>query len=148
MIEMIVDSVRVNLISPSRVVVLKERDGPRYLAIVIGQGEADAIAVKLQDHEVPRPLTHDLLKQLIETVGGSVERVVVNDLVETTFFATIVLEVNGSRCELDSRPSDAIALALRVQSPIYVEDFVLDEASIDAPVELNDPLFGGDETIN
>lgn len=134
MIEMIVDSVRVNLISPSRVVVLKERDGPRYLAIVIGQGEADAIAVKLQDHEVPRPLTHDLLKQLIESVQGSVERVVVTDLVDTTFFATIVLDMNGSRCELDSRPSDAIALAVRANAPILVEPSVLNEAGFEPDV--------------
>ena len=138
MIEMIVDSVRVNLISPSRVVVLKERDGPRYLAIVIGQGEADAIAVKLQDHEVPRPLTHDLLKQFIEAVQGSVEHVVVTKLVDTTFFAMIVLDVNGSHCELDSRPSDAIALAVRANAPILVEPSVLDAAGFEPDTDGED----------
>ena len=101
MIEMVVESVRVNLMSPSRVVVLKECDGPRYLAIMIGSGEADAIAVKLQGHETPRPLTHDLLKQVIETVGGSVTHVVVTDLVDTTYFATIVLDISGSRYKRD-----------------------------------------------
>ena len=132
MIEMVVESVRVNLMSPSRVVVLKECDGPRYLAIMIGSGEADAIAVKLQGHETPRPLTHDLLKQVIETVGGSVTHVVVTDLVDTTYFATIVLDIGGSRYKLDARPSDAIALAVRANTSILVEPAVLDDAGFES----------------
>ena len=75
MISMIVDSIRVNLINPSRVMLLREQDGPRYLALVIGNGEADAIAVRLQNQEVPRPLTHDLLNKMVEDLGGSVVRV-------------------------------------------------------------------------
>ena len=138
MIEMVVESVRVNFISPSRLVVLKERDGQRYLAIMIGPGEADAIAVKLQGHETPRPLTHDLLKQVIEMVGGSVTHVVVTDLVDTTYFATIVLDIGGSRYELDARPSDAIALAVRANISILVEPDVLEEAGFESEQDDDD----------
>ncbi len=143
MIEMIVDSVRVNLISSSRVVVLRERSGPRYLTILIGQNEADAIAVRLQDHDVPRPLTHDLLKQTIETVGGAVQHVAVTDLVDTTFVAVILVDVSGSRYELDARPSDAIALAVRVDAPILVNPQVLDAAGFEADID-DDESSGGE----
>lgn len=132
MIPMIVDSIRVNLINPSRVMLLRERDGSRYLALVIGNGEADAIAVRLQNQEVPRPLTHDLLNKLVEDVGGSVVRVAITELVDTTYFATIVLEINGEPYELDSRPSDAVALAIRADVPILVHPEVLDQAGFEA----------------
>ena len=131
MVEMIVDSVRVNLISPSRVVVLKEREGPRYLAIVIGTAEADAIAVRLQDRRVPRPLTHDLLRDVIETCGAGVVQVTVTKLVDQTYYASIVIEFNGRQLEVDSRPSDAIALAVRADVAIYVADEVLDQAGFE-----------------
>ena len=135
MVEMIVDSVRVNLISPSRVVVLKEREGPRYLAIVIGTAEADAIAVRLQGRQVPRPLTHDLLRDVVESVGGCVSQVVVTKLVDQTYFANIVIEVDGQQTELDSRPSDAIALAVRVEVPIFVGEEVLEQAGFEPDQE-------------
>ena len=135
MVEMTVDSVRVNLISPSRVVVLKEQQGPRYLAIVIGTAEADAIAVKLQDRPVPRPLTHDLLRDVIETCGGAVQQILVTRLVESTYYASIVFNLNGRQIEIDSRPSDAIALAVRVEAPIFVDEKVLDEAGFEPDQE-------------
>ena len=138
MVEMVVDSVRVNLISPSRVVVLKERDGPHYLAIVIGTAEADAIAVKLQDRTVPRPLTHDLLRDLIETCGAEVRRVVVTKLVEQTYYASIVIDLDGRELEIDSRPSDAVALAVRAGVSIYVEADVLEQAGFEPDEEDGD----------
>lgn len=131
MIEMVVESVRVNLINPSRVVVLKEKERDRYLAIVIGAPEADAIAIKLQEREAPRPLTHDLLKNVIEIVGAQVARIVVSDLVDQVYYAKIVLHDNGSELEIDSRPSDAIALAVRVGVPIFVAEEVMNAAGIE-----------------
>jgi bifunctional DNase/RNase len=131
MIEMVVESVRVNLINPNRVVVLKEKDNDRYLAIVIGGPEADAIAIKLQDREAPRPLTHDLLRSVIENVGAQVVRIVVSELVDQVYYAKIVIQNNGTELDIDSRPSDAIALAVRTGVPILVAEEVLDAAGIE-----------------
>src|SRR5688500_7451191 len=113
-----------------RVVILREKDTDRYLPIWIGPAEADAIAVRLQDVSVARPLTHDLLRNTIEQLGGRVAYIVVSDLANDTFFARIVLDVNGETLEIDSRPSDAIALAVRVEVPIYAEEGVLDRAGV------------------
>jgi len=112
------------------VVILREKESDRYLIIWIGPAEADAIAVRLQDVAVARPLTHDLLSNTIAQLGGRVQYIVVSDLANDTFFARIVLDVNGSVLELDSRPSDAIALAVRTEVPIYVEENVLDRAGV------------------
>ncbi|HXG42817.1 MAG: bifunctional nuclease family protein [Dehalococcoidia bacterium] len=130
MIEMVVDSVRVSLSTYQRVVILKEKEADRYLPIWIGPAEADAIAVRLQEVAVPRPLTHDLLRSVIEALGASVSYVLVNDLANDTFYAKIYLEVNGRLLEVDSRPSDAIALAVRVQAPIFAEESVLERAGV------------------
>ena len=119
-----------SLMTYQRVVILKEKDADRYLPIWIGPAEADAITVRLQDVSVARPLTHDLLRDVMEKLGAHVECVVVNDLADDTFFARIMLSVNGERMEIDSRPSDAIALAVRVQVPIYADDSVLDKAGV------------------
>jgi bifunctional DNase/RNase len=114
MVEMVIDSIRVSLMNYQRVVVLKERDSDRYLPIWIGSPEADAIAVKLQDVSVPRPLTHDLLGSVITALGAVVDHVIVSDLTDDTFFAKLVLKVtDGEQREVDCRPSDAIALAVR-----------------------------------
>jgi bifunctional DNase/RNase len=113
-----------------RVVILREKDADRYLPIWIGPAEADAIAVRLQDVTVARPLTHDLLRNMIEQMGARVAYIVVNDLSNDTFFARIVLDVHGETMEVDSRPSDAIALAVRVEAPIYAEEDVLDRAGV------------------
>lgn len=130
MVEMVVESVRVNLINPNRVVVLKEKERDRYLAIVIGGPEADAIAIKLQDRDAPRPLTHDLIKNIIENVGAQVVRITVSSLVDQVYYASIVIKSNGSELDIDSRPSDAIALAVRTGVPILVSEEVLEAAGI------------------
>src|SRR5688500_14791073 len=130
-VEMVVESIRMNLLAPTRVVFLKELKRERYLPIIIGVPEADAIAIKLQSAEVPRPLTHDLLSSMIQTLGGRVTHIIVNDLVDETFFARIVMDVDGRHVEVDSRPSDAIALAVRVNVPIYVEESVLERSAIE-----------------
>lgn len=139
--EMLIDSIRVSLMNYQRVVILKEKNADRYLPIWIGPAEADAIAVKLQDISVPRPLTHDLLRSVLETIGVSVSHIVVSDLQNDTFFAKIVLLMDSKTLEVDSRPSDAIALAVRAKVPIYVEEKVLDKAGIVLDKETGKPVM-------
>ncbi len=141
MIEMTVDSIRVSLMNYQRVVILKEKTADRYLPIWIGPAEADAIAVKLQGVSVPRPLTHDLLHSVIGALGASVNSIVVHDLKNDTFYAKITLDVDGRQMEVDSRPSDALALAVRVEAPVYVEESVLDKAGILLDKETGKPIF-------
>ena len=138
--EMTIDSIRVSPMNYQRVVILKEKDSDRYLPIWIGPAEADAIAVKLQDLSVPRPLTHDLLNTIIGIMGGEVHHILVNDLQNDTFYAKIVIQANGGTKEIDSRPSDAIALAVRTKSPIYAEQSVLDKAGILLDKETGKPI--------
>ena len=130
MLEMSVDSIRVSPMNYQRVVILKEKNSDRYLPIWIGPAEADAIAVKLQDLTVPRPLTHDLLQTVIDTLGASVQHILVNDLQNDTFYAKIVIKMNGDIKEIDSRPSDAMALAVRTKVPIFAEESVMEKAGI------------------
>lgn len=150
MIEMAIDSIRVSLMNYQRVVILKEkvaetsanRSEARYLPIWIGPAEADAIAVKLQNIPLSRPLTHDLLHSVIATLGASVDFIVVNELREDTFYAKIVLSFDNRQLEIDSRPSDAIALAVRVKPliPIFVEESVLDKAGFILDQETGKPV--------
>lgn len=131
MLEMSIDSIRVSLTNYRRVVILKVKDDDdTYLPIWIGPAEADAIAVKLQDVSVPRPLTHDLLDAVITSLGAEVNHILVSELTEDTFYAKIVLSHNGGKTEIDSRPSDAIALAVRTQAPIYANQSVVDKAGV------------------
>jgi bifunctional DNase/RNase len=130
MVEMAIDSIRVSLMNSQRVVILKEKGTNRYLPIWIGPAEADAIAIKLQNVELSRPLTHDLLQSVISTLGASVKYIVVNGLKEDTFYARLALSIDGVELDIDSRPSDALALAVRVGAPIYVEESVLEKAGI------------------
>lgn len=131
MLEMSIDSIRVSLTNYRRVVILKVKDDDdTYLPIWIGPAEADAIAVKLQDVAVPRPLTHDLLDAVITSLGAEVNHILVSELTEDTFYAKIVLSHNGGKTEIDSRPSDAIALAVRTQAPIYASQSVVDKAGV------------------
>jgi len=123
-----------------RVVILKEKETDRYLPIWIGPNEADAIAIKLQAVSVPRPLTHDLLNSIVGALGASVNSIIVTELRNDTFYAKIILNVDGEQMEVDSRPSDAIALAVRVDAPIYVEDGVLDKAGILLDKETGKPI--------
>ncbi|MGD8397492.1 MAG: bifunctional nuclease family protein [Anaerolineae bacterium] len=130
MIKVTIDSVRASLLSQHRVVVLKEEGMERYLAIWIGPYEADAITIRLQGVEIARPLTHDLLRQSIEKLGATVSHVFVNDLHDDTFYARVIMDRDGERLELDSRPSDAIALAVRVEAPIFVAESVMERAGV------------------
>lgn len=129
MIEVIIDSIRVSLMSQHRVVVLKDVNSERYLPIWIGPCEAEAITVKLQDMPTPRPLTHDLLKSVIHELGGRVVHILISDLRQDVYYARIVVDVAGEQLEIDSRPSDAIALAVRVSAPIFVSETVMDRAA-------------------
>jgi uncharacterized protein len=130
MIELNLVGVRVELPSNQPIVLLKEREGERYLPIWIGAMEATAIAFALQGIVTARPMTHDLMKNVLEEVGVSVERIVITELKEGTFYAIIHMSQNGSSYEVSSRPSDAIALAVRVSVPIFASEDVLTEASI------------------
>jgi bifunctional DNase/RNase len=144
MIEVNIDSIRVSLMSQHRVVVLKEVDSSRYLPIWIGPFEADAITLQLQGVQVARPLTHDLLKGVIDKMGATISHITVTELKNDTFFAQIVMDVDGKSIEIDSRPSDAIALAVRVKAPLFVSEDVMDTASIVPETSLEDIDLQGD----
>ena len=122
--------INLDLFSSSPIVILKVEDENRYLPIWIGQPEARSILMKLQNQEFSRPLTHDLAVNLVNELGGSMERVTVTELRDSTFFATISLEINGRTVEVDSRPSDAIALAVRSGAEIFAADEVIEEAAV------------------
>jgi bifunctional DNase/RNase len=130
MIRVTVDSIRVSLLTQHRVVVLREADSRRYLPIWIGPFEADAIALALQGHEPQRPMTHDLLKSVFSELGATINYILVNDIDDNTFFARIVVEQANHTIEIDARPSDAIALAVRTDAPIYVEPHVFERAGV------------------
>jgi bifunctional DNase/RNase len=130
LVEMVVESVRVNLQTYQRVVVLKEKASERYLPIWIGNPEADAIVIQLQNVPVPRPQTHDLLKTVIGELGAKVTRIIVSNLENDVFYARVFIDLDGKHVEIDSRPSDAIALAVRVQAPIFADAQVLDKAGV------------------
>ncbi|MBI2304627.1 MAG: bifunctional nuclease family protein [Chloroflexi bacterium] len=130
MLEMTIDSIRVSLMNYQRVVILKEKESDRYLPIWIGPAEADAIAIKLQNVPVARPLTHDLLGYVISALGATVSSIIVNDLLNDTFYARIIMDADGKHMEVDCRPSDAIALAVRTGVPIFAEESVMDKAGI------------------
>jgi len=130
MIELNLVGVRVELPSNQPIVLLKEREGERYLPIWIGAMEATAIAFALQGIVTARPMTHDLMKNLLEEVGISIDRIVITELRDGTFYAVIQMQQNGSSFEVSSRPSDAIALAVRVNVPVFANEEVLTEASI------------------
>jgi bifunctional DNase/RNase len=129
MVPVTIDSIRVSLISQHRLIVLKEQGGNRYLPIWIGAFEAEAITIKLQGAVLARPLTHDLLLRCINQLGGEVQRVVITDLRQDTFYANIYVRRNGEEIAIDSRPSDAIALAVRAGVPVFVADTVMEVAA-------------------
>ena len=132
LIEMVVESVRVHMLSSQHVVILKESDRDRYLPIWIGPSEANAIAMRLQGLNAERPLTHDLLVSMVAALQSSVSRVVVTHVTDGTFHARLYLEMaDGGEAEIDSRTSDAIAVAVRSGSTIYVDERVLDEAGVE-----------------
>jgi bifunctional DNase/RNase len=128
LIEMTIKGLMVDPITNMPIVILKDKDGERVLPIWVGIFEANAIALQMENITTPRPMTHDLLRNIITDLEGRVDRVVVSDLKDNTFYAIIHLTVKGERVVVDARPSDAIALALRTRSPILVEEAVIDNA--------------------
>lgn len=140
MIEVVIDSIRVSLTSQHRIVVLKDVNSERYLPIWIGPFEADAITIELQEKPPERPLTHDLLKAVIQELGGRVVHVLISNLRNDIYYARIVVEINGRQVEIDSRSSDAIALAVRVKTPIFVAENVMERASIEPDENIEDEV--------
>lgn len=127
-IEMVIRGLMVDPVTNMPIIVLRDKDGDRVLPIWVGVFEANAIALQIENISTPRPMTHDLLRNIIADLSGKVERVVVSDLRDNTFYAFIYVAVGDDVIAVDARPSDAIALALRTQAPIYVEDRVIDNA--------------------
>lgn len=146
MIEVEIDSIRVSLTSQHRVVVLKDANSDRYLPIWIGPFEADAITIELQEMPPPpRPMTHDLLKSVIRELGGRVVHVLISDLKNDVYYARIVVEINGEQREIDSRSSDAIALAVRAKVPIFVAEMVMDKAAIEPDEDVEQDIVAGSD---
>jgi bifunctional DNase/RNase len=127
-IEMTIKGLMVDPITNMPIIILRDKDGQRVLPIWVGVFEANAIALQIENVTTPRPMTHDLLKNVIQDLRGRIEKIVVSDLKENTFYALIYLTVGGEVMAVDARPSDAIALALRARAPIFVEEKVIDHA--------------------
>jgi bifunctional DNase/RNase len=150
MVEVVIDSIRVSLMSQHRIVILKDVDSERFLPIWIGQSEAEAITVALQEIPIVRPLTHDLLRNVLKDLGAEVLRVDIIELRNEIFYARIALRVNGRELEIDSRPSDALALAVRVHVPIFVAEEVMQEAASEPSQEVRneEPSAEGDQRLD
>ena len=145
MIEVIIDSIRVSLMSQHRIVILKDTGSDRYLPIWIGPCQADAITIELQEVPPQRPLTHDLLKSAIQEFGGRIVHILINDLRNDVYYARIVVEVGDNQIEIDSRPSDAIALAVRAKVPVFVADLVMERAAIRPDEDMQKDVFTEEE---
>ena len=141
LVEMVIETVGMSEVGPHPIVVLKEKAGERYLIISIGFAEANAIAVIIEGINVPRPLTSDLLCSIMNRLGASVNSIIINDIQERTFYANIVLNANWTEMKIDSRPSDAIGIAVRAGVPIYVEEAVLDKAGIKPGQDTDDYII-------
>ena len=144
MIEMTIDRIGVSLNSYQRVVILKEKEAERRLIIWIGPAEAESIAIKMQNVRVPRPLTHDLLNSVIPELGGEVRHILISSLQDDTYFAQIIVRHGEKDLEIDCRPSDAVALAVRAGVPIYAADEVVDEAGVLVNSATGDYVFARD----
>jgi uncharacterized protein len=131
MIEMVIYGVSFDLVGKQPIVLLKTADGNKFLPIWIGHPEAAAILMRLQGASTPRPMTHDLVTVMLEQLDAQVTRITVTELKENTFYASITVAQNGSEIEIDSRPSDAIALAVRAEAPIYANERVIEESAIE-----------------
>jgi len=131
MVEMVIYGVSFDLVGKQPIVLLKTADGNRFLPIWIGHPEAAAILMKLQNASTPRPMTHDLVTEILGQLNAEVVRITVTELRENTFFAQITVQQDGSEVDIDSRPSDAIALAIRSDAPIYAAESVIEESAIE-----------------
>ncbi len=153
MIEVTIDSVRIGLMNRKPeyqyVVLLRERASKRYLPIFIGQAEARAILIKLKNEVVPRPMTHDLIQTMIDVLGASVDSIIISSLENDIFYAKILLNVDSRQQEIDSRPSDALALAIRADAPIFVDEAVLEKAgiSLDRDKDTDDFILDSSEGL-
>ena len=145
MVRVTIDSIQVSLVSPQRIIVLREEDGDRHLPIWVGPNEAEALHMSLRNLAIPRPLTHDLLKSVIEALHASVRRVVVTRFEKDVYYAVIELDQRGRTLEIDARPSDAINLAARVSAPIFVEEAVLDAVALLPEADLEATMTSGRE---
>ncbi|MFO7663559.1 MAG: bifunctional nuclease family protein [Chloroflexota bacterium] len=148
MIEVVIDSIRISLVSQHRIVLLREVDSERQLPIWIGPCEADAITIELQDVKVARPLTQDLLKNIIAELGGTVSHVLIKELNESVFHARLFISLDGESepREIDCRPSDAIALAVRAKVPIFIDEEVMDAAGVEPEPDIQEQsAFGEDD---
>ena len=145
MVELVIDSIRVSLLNHQRVVILKQKDTDRYLPIWIGPPEADAIAVRLQEVSVPRPLTHDLLDNSIKALGGVIDRIVISSMENDTYFATIVIRQGEKVVEIDARPSDALALAVRAGVQIFAAPEVMEKCGVRLDKDSGLAVVGDDE---
>ncbi len=146
--EMVVESVRVHMLSSQHVVILRDASRERYLPIWIGPWEANAIAMKLQGVTPERPMSHDLFSQTLVELGVVVKQIVVSDLAEDTFRARLLLELDGRSLDMDARPSDAIALAVRAGVPIFATDEVLDRAAVVPETDEDEKLSVFREFVN
>jgi uncharacterized protein len=144
MMELVIDSIRVSLLNHQRVVILKQKDIDRYLPIWIGPPEADAIAVRLQEVSVPRPLTHDLLHNSIKDLGGVIDHIVVSSMENDTYYATIVVRQGDNVVEIDARPSDALALAVRAGVQIFAAPEVMEKCGVRLDKESGLAVVGED----
>ncbi len=149
MIEVKIATIQVSLVSPHRIVVLQELEAERYLPIWIGACEAEAISMHLQDVDPPRPMTHDLIVGLLERLGASLDYILVHTLANDTFYGSLFVDVGDELIEVDTRPSDAMAIAVRFGAPIYVDESVMDEAGV-VPEEdlLKEEGAGEDEDLD
>ena len=139
-IEMTIKGLMVDPVTNVPIVILRDKEGQRVLPIWVGIFEANAIALQIENISTPRPMTHDLLRNVIQDLKASVQKIVVCDLQENTFYALIYLLLNGDTVAIDARPSDAIALALRARAPIFVEDVVIDDVKpVDFSTDKADP---------
>ncbi len=148
MMELVIDSIRVSLLNHQRVVILKQKDTDRYLPIWIGPPEADAIAVRLQEVSVPRPLTHDLLHNSIKALGGEIDRIVISSMENDTYFATIVVRKGDETVEIDARPSDALALAVRAGVQIFAAPEVMEKCGVRLDKESGLAIVGDDDDVS
>lgn len=148
MVRVTIDTIRVSLVSPQRIVVLREEDGERHVPIWIGPYEAEALTLSLRGTNVQRPLTHDLIKNMIDALGATVSHIIIGDLRHEIFYSSVVLDLNGEVIEVDARPSDAINLAVRSNAAIFVDDNVLEEAGVVPEAGIEETSADEDENLS
>ena len=140
MLEMVIYGVSFDLVGKQPIVLLRTADGNKFLPIWIGHPEAAAILMKLQNASTPRPMTHDLVADMLEQLDATVVRITVTELRESTFYASITVQTNGTEIEIDSRPSDAIALAIRADAPIIADERVIEESAVEFENETDEEM--------